>query len=186
MKIGDFIMKKTIILIVMIISFSSVITACTKDMTVPDKTNQPNTDNINKELDDNNQQDSKDTDDSKNDAKDDSSKVEADPKKIVIENEAFQIFQPTPGEKVKEIIVIKGLARVYEGTVLYELEDGHNILDKGFTTATEGAPGWGAFEIIIELDKEVANDSGSVILYEESAEDGSRINELIIPVKVIQ
>jgi len=167
-------MKKIVILIGMIISFSFAITACKQEVPVPDVNTQPNTDNINNESDDNNQQD----------AEDDLS--EADSKKIVIENDAFQIFQPTPGAKVKEEIVIKGLARVYEGTVLYELEDGHNILDKGFTTATEGAPGWGEFDIIIKLDKEVANDSGSVILYEESAEDGSRINELIIPVKVIQ
>ncbi len=169
-------MKKIVILIGMIISFSFVITACKQEVLVPDENTQPNTDNINNESDDNNQQD----------AEDDLSDTEADSKKIVIENDAFQIFQPTPGAKVKEDIVIKGLARVYEGTVLYELEDGHNILDKGFTTATEGAPGWGEFDIIIKLDKEVANDSGSVILYEESAEDGSRINELIIPVKVIQ
>jgi len=183
-------MKKIIIIIVMIMSFT-VYTACNKDMTIPDENSQLNTEDTNNESDNNNQQNSEDTnidanDDSKNDVEDGPSDVKDDSKKIVIENEAFQIFQPAPGTNVKEKIVIKGLARVYEGTVLYEFEDGHNILDEGFTTATEGAPGWGEFEIIIKLDKEVANDSGSVILYEESAEDGSRKNELVIPVKVIQ
>ena len=46
----------------------------------------------------------------------------------------------------------------------------------------EGAPGWGEFGIIIEFD-DVANYSGTVILFKESAEDGSRINELKMPVK---
>ncbi|WP_078427423.1 Gmad2 immunoglobulin-like domain-containing protein [Alkalihalobacterium alkalinitrilicum] len=102
---------------------------------------------------------------------------------IVLENVAFKIYEPAPNTEVKDRFVVRGLARVYEATVLYEFEDGHFILDEGFTTATEGAPGWGEFEIIIEFD-EVANQSGRVILFEESAKDGSRINELQIPVKV--
>jgi len=102
---------------------------------------------------------------------------------IVLQNVAFRIYEPTPNTEVKDRIVVRGLARVFEGTIMYEFEDGHYILDEGFTTATEGAPGWGEFEITIELD-EVANNTGTVILFEESAEDGSRINELKIPVKI--
>lgn len=109
---------------------------------------------------------------------------EKDSREIVLQNVAFRIFEPYPNSEVKDQIVVRGLARVYEGTILYEFEDGHFILDEGFTTATEGAPGWGEFEIIIELD-EFANYSGRVILFEESAKDGSRINELKIPVNVI-
>ena len=108
---------------------------------------------------------------------------EKESREIVLQNIAFRIYEPTPNTDVKDRIVVRGLARVFEGTILYEFEDGHFILDEGFTTATEGAQGWGEFEIIIELD-EVANYSGTVILFEESAEDGSRINELKIPVNV--
>lgn len=108
---------------------------------------------------------------------------EKDSREIVLQNVAFRIYEPTPNAEVKDQIVVRGLARVYEGTILYEFEDGHYILDEGFTTATEAAPGWGEFEIIIEFD-DVVNDSGFVILFEESAKDGSRINELQIPVKV--
>ncbi len=108
---------------------------------------------------------------------------EKDSRKIVLQNAAFRIYEPAPDAKVKDQIVVSGLARVYEGTVLYEFEDGHFILDEGFTTATNGAPGWGEFEIVIELDDAV-NYSGRVILFEESAKDGSRMNELIIPVNV--
>ncbi|MDD4752731.1 MAG: Gmad2 immunoglobulin-like domain-containing protein [Desulfitobacteriaceae bacterium] len=103
---------------------------------------------------------------------------------IVLQNVAFRIYEPAPNAEVKDQIVVRGLARVWEATIQYEFEDGHYILDEGFTTATEGAPGWGEFEIIIELD-DVADYSGTVILFEESAKDGSRINELKIPVHVI-
>jgi len=39
------------------------------------------------------------------------------------------------------------------------------------------------FKIVIELDDK-ADYTGSIILFEESAQNGSRINELIIPVNV--
>ncbi|WP_209121323.1 Gmad2 immunoglobulin-like domain-containing protein [Alkalihalobacillus sp. BA299] len=108
---------------------------------------------------------------------------EKDSREIVLQNVAFRIFEPTPNSEVKDRIVVSGLARVFEGTILYEFEDGHYMLDEGFTTAASGAPEWGEFEIIIELD-EVTSNSGRVILFEESAKDGSRINELKIPVKI--
>ncbi|MFD1039814.1 Gmad2 immunoglobulin-like domain-containing protein [Virgibacillus byunsanensis] len=103
---------------------------------------------------------------------------------IVLQNEAFRIYQPAPHAEVRDRIVVRGSARVFEGTIVYEFEDGHFILDEGFTTATGGAPEWGAFEIIIELD-DVTDYTGTIILFEESAQDGSRINELQIPVYVI-
>lgn len=107
-----------------------------------------------------------------------------DIKKIVSENDAFIVLEPAPNTELqKDNIVVKGMARVFEGTVLYEFEDGHFVLDEGMVTATEGAPGWGEFEITIQLD-EVFSEGGSVILYEEDALDGARINELIIPLKV--
>jgi hypothetical protein len=109
---------------------------------------------------------------------------EKDSREIVLQNVAFRIYEPAPDTEVKDRIVVRGLARVYEATILYEFEDGHYILDEGFTTASEGAPEWGEFEIIIELD-DATDYSGRVILFEESAKDGSRINELKIPVNVI-
>ena len=102
---------------------------------------------------------------------------------IILENEAFKIFKPAPNSEVKDQIVVKGLARVFEATVQYEFEDGHYVFDKGFTTASEGAPGWGEFEIILDLDK-VPNGPARVIIYEESAKDGSRLHELQIPITI--
>lgn len=81
--------------------------------------------------------------------------------------------------------VITGDARVFEATIQYEVEDGHFIFSKGFVTASEGAPGWGIFTININISKEKLpkNGSLSLILFEESAKDGSRMNELIVPLE---
>ncbi|WP_280770847.1 Gmad2 immunoglobulin-like domain-containing protein [Salipaludibacillus daqingensis] len=110
---------------------------------------------------------------------------EKDSREITMKNDAFKIYEPAADSEVKGEIVVRGLARVYEGTVSYEFEDGHYILDEGFTTASAGGPGWGEFEIVIELD-DVVDYSGRVILFEESAKDGSKLHELIIPVYVIE
>ena len=107
----------------------------------------------------------------------------ADGMDIVAENDAFKVFEPAPDSVVNNEFIVRGEARVFEANVSYEFEDGHNILDEGFVTASQGAPEWGEFEITISFD-EVANDTGLIVLYEESAKDGSRQNELIIPVKV--
>lgn len=104
---------------------------------------------------------------------------------IVLENEAFRIYQPAPNSDVSGDFIVSGLARVWEGNIIYEFEDGHFILDEGFTTATVGAPEWGEFEFTIKLDEE-RNYSGRVVIYEESAKDGSRLHELLIPVNVVE
>lgn len=102
---------------------------------------------------------------------------------IVLENEVFRIFEPVPNAVVGNEFTVRGEARVFEASFMYEFEDGHNILDEGSVTASTGAPDWGEFEITITFD-EVAYETGTVILYDESQKDGSRQNELFIPVTV--
>lgn len=102
---------------------------------------------------------------------------------VVIQNEAFQIFEPNPNEKVEKDIVVRGLARVFEGGFTYEFEDGHFIIDQGVITASEGAPAWGAFEFTISLDN-APDGIYKIVLYEKSAKDGKIVNELIIPIQV--
>ncbi len=108
---------------------------------------------------------------------------EADSTEVVAENEAFQIFEPAPNTEVKNQVVVRGLARVFEGTIQYAFEDGHFILEKGFTTASKGGPEWGEFELTINLANAI-DGHYSIVLYEESAKDGSILHELIIPVQV--
>jgi hypothetical protein len=157
--------KKVVALIVILIMSISVFTACHSNITNPNvETNEPNIEDLENLPEDQNQ-------------------LEEVDQQFVLENEAFKILEPAPNTEVEDSIVVRGLARVFEGTIHYELEDGHFMLDKGFTTATEGAPGWGEFEIVIDLDK-LASGPVRVILYEESAKDGSRLHELLIPLNV--
>lgn len=99
---------------------------------------------------------------------------------VVEENEAFRIFEPAPNTVVENEFTVRGESRA-EGTIHYEFEDGHNILDEGTVTASEGDE-WGEFEFTVTFD-DVAFNNGTLILYEE-AEDGSRQNELLLPVQV--
>jgi len=162
-------MKKKVLAILMIIIMSVVVlSACGSDMVNPGAgTNEPGAEDINNPSEDQNEQE----------------EVEEQREQFVLENEAFRIYEPVLHAEVEGHIVVRGLARVFEATIQYEFEDGHFILNKGFTTATEGAPGWGEFEIVIEID-ELTTGSATVILYEESAKDGSRLHELQIPVKI--
>jgi hypothetical protein len=81
---------------------------------------------------------------------------------------------------------VTGEARVFEATVQYEVEDGHFILQEGFVTASEGAPGWGTFTINISIPKENLPNNGmlTLFLFEESANDGSRLHELPVPLEL--
>ncbi|NLM53212.1 MAG: hypothetical protein GX197_10390 [Firmicutes bacterium] len=108
---------------------------------------------------------------------------EKDTREFVLQNVAFRIYEPAPGTEVKDKLVVRGLARVFEAAFQYEFEDGHNILDKGCVMASKGAPEWGEFEIVIDVDG-VTGYYGTIILYEVSAKDGSRLHELQIPVTI--
>lgn len=81
---------------------------------------------------------------------------------------------------------VAGEARVFEATLQYEVEDGHIIYLEGFETASGGAPDWGIFKIDINIPKDHLPQYGqlTLILFEESADDGSRINELAIPLEI--
>ena len=103
-------------------------------------------------------------------------------KKEVLEEFSNKRFRKVTVLKVEEnTFLIQGEAQVFEATLNWEVEDGHNILKTGFQTADAGAPEWGKFNFNITVKKESENSTLHLILYEISAEDGSRQNELPIP-----
>lgn len=94
-------------------------------------------------------------------------------------NETFQQVTVT---KVKEnTYEVKGKARVFEATFGYVVEDGHNELTKGFVQTSAGAPEYGDFQFTVQVTKAEPNSTLTLILFEESAKDGSRQWELPIP-----
>ena len=69
---------------------------------------------------------------------------------------------------------VKGQAQVYEATIKWTVEDGHDVIVGGFTTASIGAPEWGDFDFTFEAKKAEQNSALTLILFQESAKDGSQ------------
>lgn len=91
-------------------------------------------------------------------------------------------FREVYVEKISENkFRIRGQAQMFEATISWTVEDGHNELKDGFETADAGAPAWGNFDFIIDVAKERENSTRSLLLYESSAKDGSRQNVLNMP-----
>lgn len=102
---------------------------------------------------------------------------------IVAWNDAFRLYSPDPGSMITPSFNIQGEARIFEGAFNYNLEDGHNILATGTIQASQGAPGWGTFDVTISFDSSLTEPylTQTLILYEVSPKDGSPMHQLVIP-----
>jgi hypothetical protein len=93
-------------------------------------------------------------------------------------------FRDVTVEKTgKDEFVVRGQAQVFEATFSWIVEDGHEELKKGFQMTDAGAPAWGNFEFKITAPKKRENSTLTLILFEASAKDGSRQDELPIVLK---
>jgi len=94
---------------------------------------------------------------------------------IVVEN-------PRPGQTVTSPVSIAGTANVFEATVSIRILDasGREIA-RSFTTATCGTGCRGDYEHGVEFDV-ASSQPGTIEVFEESAEDGSDINVVSLPV----
>jgi len=70
---------------------------------------------------------------------------------------------------------------MFEATYNWVVEDGHNELLSGYGTADAGAPEFGNFSFVVHIKKSRANSTLHLILFETSANDGSRQHELPVP-----
>lgn len=96
------------------------------------------------------------------------------------------IFLDTPaiGSTVNSPVTLGGMANVFEATVSYEIVASGQLLASGFTTASCGTGCWGEFAVDVDFSVP-AQTPGEIVLYEESAQDGSRINEIRYPVTLL-
>ncbi len=91
------------------------------------------------------------------------------------------VESPTPGGAVSAPVEVSGIANTFEANVQFEVTDPDGtVLDDGFTTASAGTGTWGTFSFATDLP---AGDA-TITVFEASAEDGSRINEYVVPVTV--
>jgi hypothetical protein len=93
-------------------------------------------------------------------------------------NERFRKVMVTKMEK--DSFLVTGEGQIFESSFNWEVEDGHNILLKGYATTDAGAPDWGKLNFTVGVKKERPNSVLHLILYEASAKDGSRQHELLI------
>jgi hypothetical protein len=88
------------------------------------------------------------------------------------------VESPLPFEEVSSPLRSTGTANTFEATFEYELLDGEgDVVAKDFVTATSGTGTRGTFDFTTDEFDEVA----TLVVYESSAEDGSRIHEVEIP-----
>jgi len=102
---------------------------------------------------------------------------------IVLENDAFRVYSPRADEEVGNTFTVEGEARVFEAAFSWELEDGHNILAEGHEITDAGAPEWGKFKFDISFEH-ASQPNMMLILFVNSAKDGSREHQLVIPLKI--
>ncbi len=102
---------------------------------------------------------------------------------IVAESDGIKVFAPAPEASVAASFALEGVSNVFEGTVLYELQDSEGQeLDSGFTTGAMGD--WGYFEAAVNVPEDVVAGEGLLLLlYTTSAKDGSIENLIEIPLE---
>jgi len=101
-----------------------------------------------------------------------------------------QIAKEFSNERFRQVLIervdenkfrVQGQAQLFEANFNWVVEDGHYELKKGFAMTDAGAPEWGKFDFTINVEKKNDNSTLTLILFEVSAEDGSRKYELPIP-----
>lgn len=99
---------------------------------------------------------------------------------------AILVESPAPGETVASPFTIRGSANTFEATFMVELRaDGQGKpLYQDFVTATSGNGTRGTFEKAIDFVADRGRP-GTLVVYENSAEDGSVVNEVEIPVTIM-
>lgn len=97
---------------------------------------------------------------------------------------AVWVTSPLPGETIESPVIIRGKAMVFVAAVSGRIKDhSGKVLAEAFTTASEGAPGRGDFEL--ELNFQVTEpEEGAIEIYTTSPKDGSEIIEATVPVRL--
>jgi len=98
---------------------------------------------------------------------------------------AILVESPLPFEEVTSPLRVTGTANTFEATFSYELTDTDGlIVDENFVTATSGTGTRGTFDFTTKPYTVPFDGVGSLIVFERSAKDGSRINLVEIPLRM--
>ena len=95
------------------------------------------------------------------------------------------VESPLAYEEVSSPLTAEGTANTFEATFSFEiLDDGGEVIAGDFATATSGSGTRGVFTFEQPFVVEEEQD-GTLRVFELSAEDGSRMNEVDIPVRLL-
>jgi Immunoglobulin-like domain of bacterial spore germination len=98
---------------------------------------------------------------------------------------AILVESPLPFEEVSSPMRATGTANTFEATFNYELTDTDGrIVDENFVTATSGTGTRGTFDFTTKPFTVPFDGVGSLIVFELSAEDGSRTKLVEIPLRM--
>ena len=98
---------------------------------------------------------------------------------------AIVVKQPAAGDEVASPVTISGTADVFEATVHMRILDSGGLeVAARFTTATCGSGCRGEFSTQLSFFVEKTQD-GTIEVFEVSAEDGSPINVVTVPVVLV-
>ena len=97
---------------------------------------------------------------------------------------AILVEHPTAAETVTSPLHVTGNANTFEATFEYDLKDANGkVLSHNFKMATSGSGQRGTFDFTIPFTVDSAQD-GTLVVFESSAEDGSRIHIREIPLRL--
>jgi len=97
---------------------------------------------------------------------------------------AILVEVPAPGYSVSSPVLITGTANTFEATFQVEILDaGGRVVGKRFVTATSGSGTRGTFQAKVPF-RVGEKGPGKLVVYELSAEDGSRLHEVEIPLEL--
>ena len=98
---------------------------------------------------------------------------------------AILVESPLAFEDVTSPLRVTGTANTFEANFQYELTDTDGrIVDESFVTATSGSGTRGTFDFTTAAYAVPFDGVGALIVFESSAEDGSRINLVEIPLRM--
>jgi hypothetical protein len=104
--------------------------------------------------------------------------IEAQTPQILVES-------PLPGDAVTSPLRLRGTANVFEATVSIDVRTASGkLLKRTFTTATSGTGTRGTFDTTVALPDRQGDVV--VIAYEASAEDGSPLHVVEVPLRVVR
>src|SRR5687768_14822848 len=89
-----------------------------------------------------------------------------------IEN-SLKLFAPLPGEEITGTVTVHGEGRAFENTILAEVRAGGATLGRNIVTTTADIGQVAEFTTTIRFEPVTVETEGVVIIYTESAKDGS-------------